>query len=447
MDFIGDIVEHEVGAPVAPSATQVEGFPKRVKKESRWKLRMKKRDDSEDAHPLPKKITKQLSESEKIHEENMKKISQMTEGEIANERDELLESLDPNLVKSLLKRVEKRQKHEHENHTHAEGHDGWIGGDKEGNLSLPSLDLADVDLALGINQLNIADDISADKEDAKKVRFDDVATIKYEDLDDDVELDPNGWEDVEDVNDLFPGAASGLDEVADKGYQLVEDEEDEEKLGVHFPKPITTEDQELDLNDPEFYNKLHEKYYPDLPKETNKLSWMTTPMPRTTSTTYESIGDMRFDFKGNLVELNEDEDKNGAPTYLGLHHHSENPHLAGYTLAELAHLSRSVVPGQRCVSIQVLGRVLHKLGLHKYNILPVSEDPQDAEFNESIKEVLENFEKMMWDLIEELRIIETLTEAADEAKTKNLSVRNYALEALWLWRQGQESKEEEEKKV
>ena len=42
----------------------------------------------------------------------------------------------------------------------------------------------------------------------------------------------------------------------------------------------------------------------------------------------------------------------------------------------------------------------------------------------------------MWDLIDELRIIETITDAADEKKTTNLSVRNYAIEALWLYKSG-----------
>ena len=122
---------------------------------------------------------------------------------------------------------------------------------------------------------------------------------------------------------------------------------------------------------------------------------------------------------------------------MGLHHHSENPQLAGYTLAELAHLSRSTLPGQRCISIQTLGRILHKLGKHHYS--PASQNKDDAEdkyFNENLQEMANNFENMMWDIIEQLRIIESITEASDESKTKNLSVRNYAIEALWLWKQG-----------
>ena len=162
---------------------------------------------------------------------------------------------------------------------------------------------------------------------------------------------------------------------------------------------------------------------------------MTTPVPQIVHTTYESVSDIRFDFKGNIVELPDTKESiNKIPTYLGLHHHSDSPNLAGYTLPELAHLSRSVVPGQRCISIKTLGRILHKLGLHKYNVAA-----------EVSAEINEQFEDMIWSIVEELRIIDTLTEAADENRTKNLSVRNYALEALWLWRQGGGRKGRKEK--
>lgn len=445
MDFIGDIVEHEVEAPTLPVQREISGFPKRnkEKKESRWKQRQQ-------AVKKVEPLKKPLSEAEKIHNENMEKISRMTEGEIESEREELLQSLNPNLVKSLLARVEKRQnKIESHDHVHAEGceHDGWIGGDREGKLSLPALDSHDVDVALGVKALDIGKEEeeaelvgtgNSKNPNAKAVRFNDIATVKYEDLDENVELNPNDWEDIDDINDLV-SSTPGLDDIAESGYQLVADEDDEEPAeSVHFPKPKS---EDLDLDDPEFFDKLHEKYYPDLPKETSKLSWMTTPMPTTKTTTYESISDMRFDFKGNLVELEDEEGKksNDTPTYAGLHHHSENPHLAGYTLPELAHLARSVVPSQRCVAIQTLGRILHKLGMHKFSIFPgksESSEPNSPEFDESVKEVADQFEEMFWDLIEKLRIIESLTEAADESKTRNLSVRNYAIEALWLWKQG-----------
>lgn len=386
MDLIGEIVEHDVGDPTPPEPMSMGGFPmpKMLKKVSRWKQAKKE------------EKTPELTEAEKIHRENMAKISQLTEDEISQERQELLEGLDPKLIQSLLARTEKRIQEDHEHHDHAEGHDGWIGG-------VARLDPADVNKALKQPDFSFEKDQSVDEK--KRVRFQEEAKVQFEGSKDEE------WEDVEPVNDD--------DEIAPAGYQIVDDSDEEVK--VHFPKPKS---EGLDLDDPEFFEKLHEKYFPDLPKETSKLSWMQ-PVPENTTTTYESISDLRFDFKGNLVDLHAGKD---IPTYMGLHHHSENPQLAGYTLPELTHISRSVMASQRSISIQILGRILHKLGLHKYQITPVAEEGEELG--------VEAFEKMMWDVIDELRIIESLSEAADEKKTRNLSVRNYATEALWLWRQG-----------
>ncbi|RCK64944.1 RNA polymerase II-associated protein RBA50 [Candida viswanathii] len=449
MDFVGEIIEHETEVPQepVPIVTQT-GFPEpgklRERKVSRWKQRQQQKQET--TTPRQSKQTEATSETEaeKIHKENLERMSKMTDEEILQEREELLRGLDPKLIQSLINKSKRREEkhnqgdvsaanhHDHDHgHQHAEGYNGWIGSMKttEGLTDLSQLDKDDVDRALGIQP---AGDVLATD---RKVKFDNnIKTVNYEDLDDDIELDPNGWEDVDDINELVPNANS----VAPEGYQINEDSDEEEANNtVHFTKP---KNEDLDINDPDFFDKLHEKYYPDLPKETDKLSWMTQPMPRLTSTTYESISDMRFDFKGDLVELNleaEEEESvtNDIPTYLGLHHHSDNPHMAGYTLSELAHLSRSTLAAQRCISIQTLGRILHKLGLHKYSIVPAS-DTDDTKLNQELQQLLTNFENMMWDLVEELRIVETITDAADEKKTSNLSVRNYAIEALWLYKSG-----------
>ncbi|CAI5760010.1 unnamed protein product [Candida verbasci] len=401
---VGDIIEHDIEIPNEPLPPIIPEPQEKNLKVSRWKQQNKDAKKEEPKKEIKKAETKgQLSESENIHQENLDKLSQMSQDEILQERQELLEGLNPKLVESLINRSKKREdKHDH--HQHAEGYNGWIGGMKtsQGVSELSQLDKEDVDKALGINNLSMSD---------KKVSFDkEVKTIDIEDLDESVQLDPNGWEDVDEMDEMIPN-----NQIAPDDFQI-----NHENETVHFLKP---KEEELDLNDPEFYNKLHEKYYPDLPKETAKLSWMTTPRPKKTNTEYESISDLRFDFKGNLIELEDESNDN-----LGLHHHSESPQLAGYTLSELAHLSRSTMASQRCISIQTLGRIMHKLGLHKYNIVDVED--------EEVNKMMENFEGMIWGLIDELRIVETLTEAADEKKTKNLSVRNYAIDALWLYRSG-----------
>lgn len=442
MDFIGEIIEHETETPKEPTPKPtLGGFPElkklKEKKVSRWKQKQQQEQQQKTTSHKP---TETRSEASKIHQENIEKMAQMSEEEILQEREELLKGLDPKLIESLIGRSKKREGtgHGHNGHTHehAEGYHGWIGSMKtsEGLTDLSQLDKEDVDRALGISSLSL-NESDGNNNSTKKVTFDDnIKTVKFEDLDEGIELDPNGWEDVTDVNELVPNS----DHIAPDDYQINPDSDDEGLNNtVHFTKP---KQPELDINDPDFFDKLHEKYYPDLPKETDKLSWMTQPMPKQVSTVYESISDMRFDFKGDLIELSaEGEESKGSssdiPTYMGLHHHSENPHMAGYTLGELAHLARSTLAGQRCLSIQTLGRILHKLGLHKYSILPTT-DSGDPSFTDEIKQLSNSFEDMMWDLIDQLRIIETITEAADEKKTRNLSVRNYAIEALWLYRTG-----------
>lgn len=417
MDF--DIVEHEIEPPQEPvipmeSSAHTTGFPSASKfnlKRSRWS-----RAKTQLAQPQPP--TKPQLEAEKIHQENIDRIANMTQEEVTKEKEELLKELDPKLIQALLKRTEKRVTELSE-----KPETNWIGSVRtdKGLQDLTSLDAKDVDRALGIQEIptewqSTSDEkASLNRSSLKKVTFDDVATVNYEDLDENIQLPEDGWEDVEDLHEMVPNL------VAPKDYQLIDEEQG--NTTVHFPQP---KQQDLDINDPDFYNKLHEKYFPNLPKETEKLSWMTTPMPKKIASSYELISDMRFDFNGDLVNL----DQSGEiPTYKGLHHHSDNPHMAGYTLGELAHLARSVVPGQRSIAIQTLGRILHKLGKHKYQFLPVEDDGD----NPIQQEMVSTFEEMVWQVIDELRIIDTLKEAL---QLPNLSVRNYAIEALWLWNEG-----------
>lgn len=406
MSFLGDIVEHGTAEPTVPELTEHSkktGFPELrkflvPKKESRFKRK-------ETPKPEPKKETppvdskaEPISEAKRIHEENLKKIMLMSPDQFVSERDELFQGLDPKLLEGLKKRSEKKE----QQHAHAEGRDGWIGGGRNG-VELPHLDSEEVNKALGIKSVKFVD---------KPVEHQIMESV-----------DSNDEQEAEEA-----------DEIAPEGYQLVPEEEAQD-VEMHFPKPkLASEDPDMDLNDPDFLDKLHEKYYPDLPKETSKLAWMKAQEPQKRKTSYEAITDMRFDFKGNLIELDAN-DAGGIPLHLGLHHHSADPHMAGYTLPELAHLARSTVPTQRCIAIQTLGRILHKLGLHKYNIMPLQDEDENPMTGE-ILALMKEFELMMWDLIEQLRLTETLTEAADEKKTRNISVRAYAIEALWLWKQG-----------
>ncbi|CCE86023.1 Piso0_005667 [Millerozyma farinosa CBS 7064] len=438
--MLGEIIEHETEAPSEPIALDPRGFPNlknlKERRQSRFSKQTKK---SEAIKPQEKSSETKgpptaKSEAQKIHEENLQRLSQMDESEIQKSRDELLSELDPKLIESLMNRTSRRQKkHSDSNHkhTHAEGYGGYIGSirTKDGLKDLSQLDHDDVNKALNIsNSLPFDDPENHTREtkSKKKVTFGGAEEVGGND-DDDKEQSVES----EDVK-AGDSAAKLIDDENRDAINMLE----EGVSKVHFPKPKSTTD-ELDLNDPNFFEKLHEKYYPDLPIETHKLHWMTDPVPKKAPSMYESLSDLRFDFQGDIIELTEEKVNRDVPSYLGLHHHGEDPHLPGYTLPELAHLCRSVIPGQRCISIRTLGRILHKLGLHKYSVFPDKEDTtEDSEYAKQTSIATKTLENALWDLIEQLRVIESITEASDEKKTSNLSVRNYAIEALWLWKQG-----------
>lgn len=436
MDLIGEIIEHDIDVPVAPKCTTSSGFPstKEFKKSkiSKWKQRKEANKSSNN-----ESVNVALPEAEKIHRENMEKISNMSEEEILKEKEELFQNLDWKLIQSLLKRTDKRVSLKQEsspentesNTRPEENYKGWFGNarTKNGWEELTQLDSEDVDRALGIQKLDL-DDIQEDQGEKAQGESSGKKSVRFSKEIEEKEILNND----NDVKPFVDDDSDSENEVAHEDYQIVLNDSSED-VSVHFPKP--PQHSELDLDDPDFYNKLHEKYFPDLPKETKKLAWMSEPMPTTTSSTYESISDMRFDFAGNLMNLEDGDEE--LPTYMGLHHHSEDPNLPGYTLPELAHLARSSLPAQRCISIRTLGRILHKLGLGMYNILPVGDFEEEGDGDE--RDMKDSFEKLMRDLIQKLRIIETITDAASESKTANLSVRNYAIEALWLWKKAQEN--------
>ncbi|CDH09832.1 uncharacterized protein ZBAI_01616 [Zygosaccharomyces bailii ISA1307] len=247
----------------------------------------------------------------------------------------------------------------------------------------------------------------------------------------------------------------------------------------------------LSLDDPDFQNKLHDKYFPDLPRDVEKLKWMRQlPETEPADTVIQDVSQCRFDFDGNLVPPTREIK---STTHSALHHHADDPQLAGYTIPELQRLSRSTFAAQRAIALQTLGRVLYKLGKQSYYQLVPEVDSEtyqeegsvqavtnkiyamfwdlckdcriiraialqtlgrvlyklgkqsyyqlvpevDSETYQeegSVQAVTNKIYAMFWDLCKDCRIIDCLQDAADETKTRHLSVRNYALEALWLWK-------------
>ncbi|CAI4038374.1 hypothetical protein SMKI_04G7180 [Saccharomyces mikatae IFO 1815] len=425
MDLLGDIVEKDTSDSVESNENDLlisnnskTGFPElyKPKKISSWKERLrekrtqKKKSSAKDAENEQVATDVPVSEARSIHNENIKLLQEMTDEQIIQERKDLYDSLDPKLVTKLLKNINKRAKDENNTPLFAEieGASGtWVGGNKQGIYDLPPLEDEDVNAALDI------------RPNSKHVKFDeqDKEEEKYND-------------DVDDVDDVAPldfQMAQSIDHM--KNEDLFKD--------VHFikeEKQSEIELEKLDINDPNFNDKLHEKYFPDLPKEVNKLKWMQSVQQKTNkSYIIEDVSECRFDFEGNLVPPTRQID---STIHSGLHHHSDSPELAGYTIVELEHLARSTFPSQRCIAIQTLGRILYKLGQKSYYQLVPEIDVETYKEDGNISNVMDKIYSMFWDLIKDGKIIESLEVASNDKCTRNLSVRNYAIDALWLWKQG-----------
>ena len=120
---------------------------------------------------------------------------------------------------------------------------------------------------------------------------------------------------------------------------------------------------------------------------------------------------MRFDLQGKYIPSST---SRSLPTHLGLHHHSLDPGAAGYTLAELAILARSIQPSQKCIALKILGGVLTDVAAGTY--------PWDIQ-------------EGLWDEIERERVIEIVLDVAKGGREMggNRSVQRYAEDAVSKW--------------
>lgn len=297
---------------------------------------------------------KGISESERIHLENLDRINSMTLEEYEQAQEELFASMDVNVLQSLLKRAEARE--------------GGMDEDTIGD-------------ALGTQQQP--------------------------------DILPGQSERPVEAKQAEPSKSPELKEEKDKPRakdEMMESKEEQTTSHIHFSKP---DNIRVDPDDPEFLERLKDKYFPDLESEPEKMAWMK-PIEQDEEYDPEQSSlapsELRFDFKGNLISPRQarSDEYVGA----GLHHHGDAPSAAGYTVAELGHLARSQVPAQRNIAIQTLGRVLYRLGKGIYG----------QEIGSGI-----------WGVVDYCHILDTLHEAAE---SRHMGVQAYAVEALWLWQQG-----------
>lgn len=186
---------------------------------------------------------------------------------------------------------------------------------------------------------------------------------------------------------------------------------------VHYPSSSSVS-ADVDPNSATFLQDLKSKYFPDLNHDPSSLAWMQAPTAAEESEYHESLdslmpSQLRFDFFGNFLAPRTSREVDAD---IGLHHHSDAPRAAGYTIPELARLCRSSYSSQACIAIQTMGRIMYKLGKQFYG--------------QSISQKLNR-------LIQKLEVEATLLE---RVRDRHMSVSSYATEALWqanLGRQGQ----------
>lgn len=400
MDFILDIKEKEVGAVKAPSFPQPKssttGQPEHKKRTRTSTFKQQRRDVNGSSSPTTPPSSKAApvaasrntrdngatSEKDRIDQENRDMLASLSVEQIAQERQELLDRLDPSIVQMLLRRAniddQNNAQSVFDEPSQSNNEEPAAQDDATTNPPPPEKKKTD--------------------KPRKSVRFDEDVPSPDEQppvTEQSIPLNPDGL------------AANT----------------------THFPHPASLPD--LDPDDPDFLETLHKKYFPNLPADPSKLAWMA-PIPTPGSTADRespyypgqsslSVSSLRFDFKGRLLAPSR---SRKIPVSKGLHHHGEAPEAAGYTIAELGRYARSAVPAQRCVAFQTLGRVLYRLGKGEFG-----NGGGDGETDDVARGI--------WRTAQENRILDTLVEAADVPEGQgHRGSRAYATEAVWLFEKG-----------
>ncbi|OTA28958.1 hypothetical protein BTJ68_09247 [Hortaea werneckii EXF-2000] len=392
--FVTDVQERQVSQPKAPSAPTLRsktGFPEHKKRNTTSRFRQKAQENKPpsekssqnvaQAHPAAKPSTdggakpKSWEEDEKqrIDDENRQKLAGMSEAEIEEERRELMNRMSPEFIQRLLKRS---------------------------NIDSGSNEIQEKPT-----------EEKKPKEPKKSVKF----------------ADP------EPAAPPAPSQQPGDQPTKDEKDMRYVDDDPTPGDSIHFPQPAQPPD--LDPNSSTFLSDLHSKYFPNLPTDPDKLSWMqTTPSDLHSYSTHASAfnaQEIRFAFTGELLAPTT---SHSIPVTEGLHHHSAAPAAAGYTVPELAHLARSSYAAQRCIAFQTLGRILYRLGKGEFG------NPGEPGYEATgLEDSLGELARGVWGVVEGEKVIEVLvaeSEGNGVDAGRHLSARAYATEAVWLWRKG-----------
>ncbi|KAG9538819.1 hypothetical protein KCU79_g19948, partial [Aureobasidium melanogenum] len=404
-NFVADVQERKpTAAPKPPQPPAFKnspgGFPAHRKRNVQSKFKKIRQQDADPVAPAPQPQNNVLenddndfmtTERRRIDEENRQRIAEMSPEEIEEERRELLSSLDPSLIQRLLGRATIEE-----------------GGSNE---DFPGLQ----------------EKVEETKQEVKTDFTDKPRkTVKFAEVED----EPAGAR-------VGSGARSGNETSTTQhkhdnpGHQAASEVALPTDSTIHFPRP--PQPPSLDPSDPNFLEDLHEKYFPDLPADPEKLEWMTSSPSNAYSASQASLDpkDIRFAFTGALIPPSLAAE---IPVTMGLHHHGDAPDAAGYTIPELAMLARSSVPAQRCVAFQTLGRILYRLGKGEFG------DPgEEGQGTVGAKDTLGELARGLWFEVKKESVLEIClaeSEGRGAAGGRHMGARAYATEAVWLWQQG-----------
>ncbi|KAI1801242.1 hypothetical protein F4811DRAFT_535338 [Daldinia bambusicola] len=463
MDFlITDIQEKEVKEPTAPNFPQVKstttGFPEHKKRTRISAFKQKRQAATKSEEDKPKVFTTvskeplsppsqdaqqitrpngdfKANEKQNIDRENTDRLASMSPEEIEAARQELFSGLDSSVLEMLLKRANLDESNGPSpfNIPDPASKDA-PSSDPKPIQNPPEIAVQDTSAQPNSNTSNMkleekSGAQSSTTDNSKRVRW---ATVEDEEDEEAKAIPdaktappPSSQPPSDNTTAQNPPAEQHQHQHQQQANATAPDSEQPPSAAKpHWPQPPQPGD--LDPHDPDFLQKLHDKYFPSLPADPSKLAWMapvpTPNSPADLDSPYHPRQDslpvsaLRFDFRGALLPPRV---ARAVPVTKGLHHHGEAPEAAGYTVRELARLCRSAVPGQRCVAYQTLGRILYRLGRGEFG------GAEDA------------VAQGVWADVEDGAVMRSLyEEAGTEEGRGHRSARVFAIEAIWLFEKG-----------
>ncbi|KAJ5377818.1 uncharacterized protein N7496_005227 [Penicillium cataractarum] len=346
--LIGEIREREPTAatppaPAPPSSASSTGFPahRRRNKTPSFKERRAEQKAAASVPPASLNNPPTIQDDKRaIGEENRRHLASMSEAQIQREREELMESMDPGLLERFLRRA----RIDEDDKTHSETPKAAL---------TPAPASTEEEPAESKPQKSVSFDIPPPTSTTARAQPSQKPSSKPSKSpanDDRAPTHP--------PKDLLP--ASENPPIMDPA--VIET--------FHFPRPKQPMPV-LDPSSPDFLTDLQSHYFPEMTTDPAALSWLRppssdpedpdsiSPYHPASSAVSMSPSEIRFSLRGTILGPST---SLTLPTTLGLHHHGNDPQAAGYTIPELAILSRSTFAAQRCIAWQVLGRILFRLG-------------------------------------------------------------------------------------